>query len=571
MIEGGRSAADILGELDDRRGKEPAVHGGRLFGLVYPTGRHDLEELLVEVNNRYLFGNALNPFKFPELAALEKEVVGMVGDMVHLTEGGGCMTSGGTESILMSMLVNRERARARGVEHAEIVVPHSAHPAYAKAAHYFDLTLVSVPLDEAYRADVAQMATAINENTAVVVASAFNYPFGVMDPVDEIAALAKSRGVGCHVDACIGSFVLPFLERLGYDVPPWDFRVDGVTEMSADVHKYGYCPKGASVVLHNDPDWFMYQGFVYDQWPSGLYGSAAIAGARPAAPIATAWTVLNHLGMDGYVEMAEQLMASVKVMQDGIDSIDGLDPDRRSDRSGVRVRVGRARHLRHRRCHGRQGLAPQPQPRAGEPARDAFPGAQRPRQPTGRRPPRRDRQPQEPPRRQLPLLLNGSKPRSDHAVGDHRDDVIPCARPDLRDNASASARKRPPIPDGAERPWSMSPDNRLQATASSPARSVQSADKRTSAGFTLANDREPALELVAGCRSTGASMPSRAIPFSWERQAMAATLTTRGAVLSGRSAAALHGIDGFRPGRLEITVPRRRSGVTRLATFATAT
>ncbi len=325
MIEKGRPAADILTELDERQAKEPTVHGGRLFSLVYPTGRHDLEAFLTEINKRYLFGNALNPFKFRELAALEKEVVGMVGDMVHLSEGGGCMTSGGTESILMSMLVNRERARAKGIERPEIVIPRSAHPAYAKAAHYFDMELVQTPLDDTYRADVAALADAINENTAVVVASAFSYPFGVIDPVEEIAALAKARGVGCHVDACIGSFVLPFLDRLGYDVPLWDFRVDGVTEMSADVHKYGYCPKGASVVLHNDPDWFMYQGFVYDNWPSGLYGSAAIAGARPAAPIATAWAVLNHLGLDGYTEMAHQLMDVVGVVRAGIDAIEGID------------------------------------------------------------------------------------------------------------------------------------------------------------------------------------------------------------------------------------------------------
>jgi glutamate/tyrosine decarboxylase-like PLP-dependent enzyme len=325
VIEQGRSRADVLGELDGRRANEPDVHGGRLFGLVYPTARHDLEELLTEVNNRYLFGNALNPFKFRELAALETEVVGMVGNLVHLSTGGGCMTSGGTESILMSMLVNRERARAKGIERPEIVIPRSAHPAYAKAAHYFDMELVQVPLDESLRADVSAVTDTINDNTAVVVASAFSYPFGVMDPVEDIAAIAKSRGVGCHVDACIGSFVLPFLERLGHAVPPWDFRVDGVTEMSADVHKYGYCPKGASVVLHNDPDWFMYQGFVYDNWPSGLYGSAAIAGARPAAPIATAWAVLNYFGLDGYTAMTRQLMDVVGVVRDGIDSIDGVD------------------------------------------------------------------------------------------------------------------------------------------------------------------------------------------------------------------------------------------------------
>jgi sphinganine-1-phosphate aldolase len=325
MLKYGRSPQDIVKELDERRAKEPSVHGGRLFGLVYPTARDDLERLMTEVNNKYLFGNALNPFKFPELAALETEVVGMVGDLVNLSTGGGCMTSGGTESILMSMLVNRERARARGIERPEIVIPRSAHPAYAKAAHYFDMALVQVPLDAQYRADVAAMADAVNENTAVVVASAFSYPFGVMDPVVEIAAIAKQNGAGCHVDACIGSFVLPFLERLDHHVPPWDFRVDGVTEISADVHKYGYCPKGASVILHNDPDWFMYQGFVYENWPSGLYGSAAIAGARPAAPIATAWTVLNRFGIDGYLETTTQIMDATASIRAGIESIDGLE------------------------------------------------------------------------------------------------------------------------------------------------------------------------------------------------------------------------------------------------------
>lgn len=325
MIEHGRSATDVLAELDERRAKEPSVHGGRLFGLVYPTADDELEQLVTGVNNRYLFGNALNPFKFPELAALETEVVSMVGDLVHLSTGGGCMTSGGTESILMSMLVNRERARARGVERPEIVAPYSAHPAYSKAGHYFDMKVVRTPLDEHWRADVKAIEDAVNENTAVVVASAFNYPYGVMDPIEDIAAIAKARGIGCHVDACVGSFVLPFLERLGYDVPPWDFRVEGVTEMSADVHKYGYAPKGASVVLHDDPDWFMYQGFVFKDWPSGLYGSAAMAGARPAAPIATAWAVINHLGVDGYVEKTRQLMETVSIVRGGVESIDGIE------------------------------------------------------------------------------------------------------------------------------------------------------------------------------------------------------------------------------------------------------
>jgi glutamate/tyrosine decarboxylase-like PLP-dependent enzyme len=322
----GRSAEDILTELEQGQRREPSVHDGRLFGLVYPSSRPDLEELIAEVTCRYLFGNALNPFKFTELAALERQVIAAVGALVNVPQdGGGTMTSGGTESILMSMLVNRERARARGIDRPQILAPVSAHPAYAKAAHYFGMDLVRFPLDSGFRADVLAAAPLVTPATAVVVASAFNYPYGTMDPVSSLATLAAEHGIGCHVDACIGGFVLPFLERLGRDVPPWDFRVDGVTEISVDVHKYGYCPKGASVILHRDPDWFSHQVFLYDDWPSGLYGSPAMAGARPAAPIAAAWAAINYLGVEGYTEMMRGLMETVAKVRSGIEELPGLE------------------------------------------------------------------------------------------------------------------------------------------------------------------------------------------------------------------------------------------------------
>jgi glutamate/tyrosine decarboxylase-like PLP-dependent enzyme len=322
----GRDAAAILDDLAQRQAREPDVHGNRLFGLVYPTARVDLEDLLEEVNRRYLFGNALNPFKFHELAALQDDVVSITGGLLHHGQGGGgTMTSGGTESILMSMLVNRERAYLRGVERPQILAPVSAHPAYSKAAHYFGMDVVRVPLDARYRADVGAASSLIGPSTAVVVASAFSYPYGIMDPVEDLAALAAEHGVGCHVDACIGGFVLPFLERLGHDVPPWDFRVAGVTEISADVHKYGYCPKGASVILHRDDDWFGHQVFLYDDWGSGLYGSPGIAGARPAAPIATAWAALTYLGEQGYVDIMRDLMATTARVRDRVDGIAGIE------------------------------------------------------------------------------------------------------------------------------------------------------------------------------------------------------------------------------------------------------
>ena len=324
----GRPALDVLGELAARQAEEPDVGSARLFGLVYPSGREDLEALLTEVSRRYLFGNALNPFRFPRLAEMEAEVVRSVASLLNRPPGetaGGVMTSGGTESILMAMLVARERARARGVERPVIVAPRSAHPAYAKAAHYFGMDLVQVPLDEHWRADTAAAETLIDEQTAVVVASAFCYPYGVMDPVEELAALALRAGAGCHVDACIGGFVLPFLERLRHEVPAWDFRVPGVTSISADVHKYGYVPKGASVVVHRDDDWFAHQAFIYDGWGAGLYGSGAIAGARPAAPVACAWAALNYLGVEGYTTLIAELADLTERFRTLVEGLAGID------------------------------------------------------------------------------------------------------------------------------------------------------------------------------------------------------------------------------------------------------
>lgn len=326
--EQGMGAAEILDGLAGRQAREPDVHAAHLFGLVYPSGRPDLEELLVEVNRRYLFGNALNPFRFPELAQLERDVVDALADLLGRPPTGqqpGTMTSGGTESILMAMLVARERARARGVERPQILAGASAHPAYAKAAHYLGMELVRLPLDGSWRTDVEAARAAAGERTAVVVASAFSYPYGVMDQVEELAAIAAAAGAGCHVDACIGGFVLPFLERLGHAVPPFDFRVAGVTSLSVDVHKYGYVPKGASVVLHRDDDWFGHQVFLYDGWGAGLYGSGGVAGARPAAPVACAWAAINFLGLDGYREIVRGLAATTAAFRRGIDALDGVD------------------------------------------------------------------------------------------------------------------------------------------------------------------------------------------------------------------------------------------------------
>ena len=206
-----------------------------------------------------------------------------------------------------------------------ILAPASAHPAYAKAAHLFEMDFVQIPLDDGYRADVTAARSLVTDATCVIVANAYSYPHGVLDPVAELAGLALERGIDCHVDACIGGFILPFLEELGEDIPPWDFRVEGVTTISVDVHKYGYVPKGASAVLHRDDSWARLQPFFYDQWGAGLYATPAIAGARAAAPIIAAWAVIEYLGRDGYRSLVEELRSTTARLRAGIKAIEGLE------------------------------------------------------------------------------------------------------------------------------------------------------------------------------------------------------------------------------------------------------
>ena len=323
--EHGRPADELEAEVRGARGDDADWRGGRTFSLVYNPVDPQLERLQEAVAREYLHENYLNPFAFPSLLRMEREVVAMGAELVHGDPRAGKLTSGGTESLFLAVQVARDDARSRrGIAEPTVVVPETAHPALAKACHYLDVTEVRVPVRPDGRADVDATARAVDDRTALVVGSAPCYPYGVVDPLPELAALAADRGALCHTDACLGGWLLPFLERLGEPVPPWDFRVEGVTSLSADVHKYGWSTKGASLLLHRDEDLLRRQYFLYDGWPGGLYGSATTAGTRPAAPIATAWATLNHLGMDGYLHLAEVVRATAARLRAGIEAIDGL-------------------------------------------------------------------------------------------------------------------------------------------------------------------------------------------------------------------------------------------------------
>ena len=298
---------------------------GQVSGGVYHGG-DELQSFLVQVYGMFALSNPLHSDVFPFVRKMESEVVRMTCTLFH---GGptvcGTMTSGGTESILMAMKSYRDEARTRGIERAEIIVAASAHAAFDKAAHYFDMVIVSVPVDPvSMQLDPAAAAKAITPNTVVIVASAPGFPHGVVDPVTELAALAKRNNIGCHVDACLGGYLLPFAVQLGYDIPPFDFAVDGVTSISADTHKYGYAPKGASVVMYRDARLRSFQYFVAAEWSGGIYASPSMPGSRPGGLIAATWAALVRMGQEGYLACAREIMQTAKDIEAGIRATPGL-------------------------------------------------------------------------------------------------------------------------------------------------------------------------------------------------------------------------------------------------------
>ncbi|MET0324000.1 MAG: aminotransferase class V-fold PLP-dependent enzyme [Ilumatobacteraceae bacterium] len=321
----GRPVADVIADLQAKRTNDVRWDEGRAFSLVYDGGPsvHDVAE---QAALMYLHENALNTAAFPSLGQIQSEVVGWTAGLLHGPEtASGFLTSGGTESIQCAVLAARERGRIeRGVTAPEIVLAESAHAAFHKSAHMFAMGVHTTPVRDDWTADVDAMAAVVGPNTVLVVGSAPQYPQGVVDPIPEIAALAATVDANCHVDACMGGFVLPFAELLGRDVPPWDFRVDGVHSISADVHKLGYAPKGVSVIVHRTKQLRAYQTFVFDGWLGGLYASPNLQGTRSGLPMAAAWAVMQHLGVDGYVELTRGALDTADRMRVGVAAVDGL-------------------------------------------------------------------------------------------------------------------------------------------------------------------------------------------------------------------------------------------------------
>jgi sphinganine-1-phosphate aldolase len=314
LSPGGRPAEDLLSELESLKERDVDWRGGRAFSLAYFAG-DEVHDLGAAAYAKYLSTNALNVAAFPSLRTLQGDVVAIVADLLHGgPEAAGFMTSGGTESILLAVKAARARGRERGVTAPEMVLPTTAHAAFEKGAEYFGVRSVRVPVGDDFRADAGAMARAMGPDTVLLVASAPSYPQGVIDPVADIAALAAARDINCHVDACMGGITLPMLERLGRIVPPFDFRVPGVTSMSVDLHKYGYVPKGASVILHRSRALRKHQTFVTDNWLGGLYASSGVLGTKSGGAIAAAWAVMQHLGEAGYLRLTGAARDATEVL-----------------------------------------------------------------------------------------------------------------------------------------------------------------------------------------------------------------------------------------------------------------
>jgi glutamate/tyrosine decarboxylase-like PLP-dependent enzyme len=311
--------------LEQFRHDDADWRSGRTWSLVYHAG-DDHQELLADVHRMYAAENGLSPTAFPSLRHMESEVVAMVLDLLRAPDtAGGTMASGGTESIMLAVLAHREADRAAGRDRRRVVLPTTAHPAFRRACHYFDLEVVPAPIGADLRANAeAVEELAAGGQTLLIAASAPCFPYGVVDPIAELGAIAQGLGVGLHIDACLGGFLLSMARRWGRAVPEFDFAVPGVTSISADLHKYGYGPKGTSTVLYRDRGLRRHQYFVDPTWPGGALASPTMAGTRPGGALAGAWAALMALGEDGYRRLYRSVLDSSSRLMQGIDEIDGL-------------------------------------------------------------------------------------------------------------------------------------------------------------------------------------------------------------------------------------------------------
>ena len=317
----------VLAELQQIAAEEDGSwESGQISGSYY-CGDHGHYDHMNQVFGLFAHVNALQRDVCPSATKFTGEIIAMTldlfhGDAVEGTTPGGIVTSGGTGSILHALLAYRDHAQqTRGITRPNVVKPETAHAAFDKGSHLFGIEVRRVPVDpETATVRPEDVAAAIDGNTVAIIGSACNYGYGTVDPIPELGALALERGVGLHVDACLGGFILPWGQELGYDIPLFDFRVPGVTSISADTHKYGYGFKGSSVVLFRDVAVRNAQYFYLTDWTGGKYCSPGIEGSTSNGLLAATWASLLDYGKDGYRKVAKAIFGTADAMQDAVRS-----------------------------------------------------------------------------------------------------------------------------------------------------------------------------------------------------------------------------------------------------------
>ena len=319
------SADQVLDSITEMQKGDADWRRGRLFSLIYHA-ESELEEVAKAAYMSCFSLNALSHGAFPSLARMEADVVGMTADLLGSPGAPGNLTSGGSESNFLALKTARDRAREvlPQIKAPEVIVPWSGHPSLSKAAGYLGIKVVRAELDSDQRALVASVVESITPNTILIVASAPSWPHGEVDPVAELARLALSRNLMLHFDACVGGFVLPFARRLGRPVPDFDLSVDGVTSISADVHKFGYSSKGASVILYKTHDIYAFQPFDFEDWTGGNYTVSTVLGSRAGGAVAAAWATIHYLGLPGYLELTRRCLAATQGFMDAVTAVEGF-------------------------------------------------------------------------------------------------------------------------------------------------------------------------------------------------------------------------------------------------------
>jgi glutamate/tyrosine decarboxylase-like PLP-dependent enzyme len=335
LPEKGRSTDSILEELREIAKKEDeAWETGRCSGTMY-SGDHEHYDFLNAVFSLFSYVNSLQRDICPSMTRFESDIIAMALDMLHgdavraldsAQEPCGAVGFGGTESIINPLLIYRDKARdERGTDRPNVIVPDTAHPAFRKGAHLLGIEVVEAPTHaDTTLVDVDFVRDRIDDRTIALVGSAGNYPYGTIDPIEELSELAVEHGIGLHVDGCLGGFILPWGEALGYDIPIFDFRLPGVTSISADTHKYGYGLKGTSVVLYRDASYRRYQYHIEPRWKGGIYASNGLAGSRSGGLIAATWAAMVRYGRQGYMRYAKEIFETSFRMQDAVKSLSPL-------------------------------------------------------------------------------------------------------------------------------------------------------------------------------------------------------------------------------------------------------